>query len=71
MSYEKTIWNTGDIITAEKMNHIENGIAEDISDKSLENLEDIDELGDNDMILVNRNGEIKQINKESIGLNGS
>lgn len=71
MSYEKTIWNTGDIITAEKMNHIENGIAEDISDKSLENLEDIDELGDNDMILVNRNGEIKQINKKSIGLNGS
>lgn len=28
MSYEKTIWNTGDTITAEKMNHIENGIAE-------------------------------------------
>ena len=27
MSYEKTTWATGDIITAEKMNNIENGIA--------------------------------------------
>lgn len=26
MTYEKTTWQTGDIITAEKMNNIENGI---------------------------------------------
>lgn len=26
MAYQKTIWNTGDIITAEKLNNIENGI---------------------------------------------
>lgn len=26
MAYEKTTWQTGDIITAEKMNNIENGI---------------------------------------------
>lgn len=26
MSYEKQTWTTGDIITAEKLNHIENGI---------------------------------------------
>lgn len=27
MSYEKQTWNTGDIITATKLNHIEDGIA--------------------------------------------
>ena len=27
MSYEKQIWNTGDIVTAEKLNHIEEGIS--------------------------------------------
>lgn len=27
MSYEKTTWNDGDIISAEKMNNIQNGIA--------------------------------------------
>lgn len=26
MSYEPTVWNTGDVITAEKLNHIEGGI---------------------------------------------
>jgi hypothetical protein len=26
MSYEKTVWNKGDIITAEKLNKIENAI---------------------------------------------
>lgn len=26
MSYEKTTWETGDIVTAEKLNNIENGI---------------------------------------------
>ena len=26
MSYEKTTWETGDIITAEKLNNIENGV---------------------------------------------
>ena len=26
MSYEKTTWTNGDVITAEKLNHIENGI---------------------------------------------
>ena len=26
MSYEKTIWNTGDTITAEKLNHLEDGV---------------------------------------------
>ena len=31
MSYEKQTWNTGDIITAEKLNHIENGISESSS----------------------------------------
>lgn len=27
MSYEKTIWADGDIISAQRMNNIENGIA--------------------------------------------
>ena len=27
MAYVKTNWETGDIITAEKLNHMENGIA--------------------------------------------
>lgn len=26
MAYEKQTWNTGDVITAEKLNHIETGI---------------------------------------------
>lgn len=26
MSYEKQTWETGEIITAEKLNHMENGI---------------------------------------------
>lgn len=26
MAYEKQVWNTGDIITKDKLNHIENGI---------------------------------------------
>lgn len=28
MSYEKTVWVDGDIISAERMNNIENGIAD-------------------------------------------
>lgn len=28
MSYEKQTWQTGDVITEEKLNHIENGIAD-------------------------------------------
>lgn len=28
MSYEKQTWQTGDVITASKLNHIENGIAD-------------------------------------------
>lgn len=27
MAYEKTEWNTGDLITAEKLNNIENGVS--------------------------------------------
>ena len=27
MAYEKTVWNTGDIVTAEKLNNLENGVA--------------------------------------------
>ena len=27
MAYEKTTWATGDVVTAEKLNNIENGIA--------------------------------------------
>lgn len=27
MAYTKTTWNTGDVITAEKLNHMEDGIA--------------------------------------------
>ena len=30
MSYEKTTWETGDVITAEKLNNIENGIANSV-----------------------------------------
>ena len=26
MAYTPTVWNTGDVITAEKLNNIENGI---------------------------------------------
>lgn len=28
MAYEKNVWNTGDLISSEKMNHIEKGIAD-------------------------------------------
>lgn len=28
MAYEKNVWNTGDLISSEKMNHIETGIAD-------------------------------------------
>ena len=70
MSYEKTIWNTGDIITAEKMNHIENGIAEDISDKSLSGVEIIESLNEGDKILINSGGVIKQIDSSLIDFNG-
>ena len=28
MSYEKQTWTNGEVITAEKMNHLENGVAE-------------------------------------------
>lgn len=28
MAYEKQTWNTGDVITQEKLNHMENGIAD-------------------------------------------
>lgn len=27
MAYEKQTWQTGDVITADKLNHIEDGIA--------------------------------------------
>lgn len=26
MSYEKTVWNTGDVVTAEKLNKLEDGV---------------------------------------------
>ena len=29
MSYEKTLWKNGDIITAEKMNKLENAVAQE------------------------------------------
>ena len=67
MTYIKTNWQTGDIITAEKMNHIEEGIAEDIFSRSLENIETVEELGEDDKILVNRNDRMKQISKEMLG----
>lgn len=28
MSYEKTTWQTGDTITSEKLNHLEDGVSE-------------------------------------------
>lgn len=28
MNYEKNIWTSGDVITAEKLNHIEDALAE-------------------------------------------
>lgn len=28
MSYEKTTWQTGDTITSEKLNHLEDGVGE-------------------------------------------
>ena len=28
MAYEKQTWQTGDVVTAEKLNHLENGIAD-------------------------------------------
>ena len=34
MSYEKTVWNTGDTITAEKLNHLEDGV-EAVDDKDV------------------------------------
>lgn len=28
MSYEKTTWQPGDVITSEKLNHLEDGVGE-------------------------------------------
>ena len=36
MSYEKNEWQTGDVITATKLNHMEDGIAESGGGKPLE-----------------------------------
>jgi hypothetical protein len=35
MAYEKTTWKKGDVITADKLNNIENGIA-DVKDINVE-----------------------------------
>lgn len=41
MAYEKQTWKTGDIITAEKLNHIENGLSVfEINIMSIELVED-------------------------------
>lgn len=40
MSYEKQTWATGDVITAEKLNHMEDGIAGDEANKFIVNITD-------------------------------
>lgn len=44
MAYEKTVWKNGDVITEEKLNHIEDGIAElDLPDRIAELQAELDE----------------------------
>lgn len=34
MRYEPTVWETGDVVTAEKMNKLEQGVANSVSENN-------------------------------------
>lgn len=52
MSYEKTTWQDGDIITAEKLNNIENGVKE-ISENTSIYIADVNVGMDSEEIWIN------------------
>ena len=85
MSYTKTNWQSGDVISAEKLNKMEDGItsayttatsAEAKADSLAEtiidfnNLETVEELGENDKVLVNSGGSVKEADASLIGGSG-
>lgn len=66
MAYEKQQWVSGDIITAEKLNHMEDGIDEAGFNES--NLPIAESLGSGDKLrIVTADGASKQIGANSIG----
>ena len=52
MDYTKTTWKTGDVITAEKMNNLEDGV-EDLAKENTELKSDISNLQDLGLIIKN------------------
>lgn len=50
MSYERLNWKNGEIITADKLNHMDNGISESIEN----NINDI-QLENNDTLVIIKN----------------
>lgn len=45
MSYEKTVWQTGDVITAAKLNKIEDALAEMLNGTTSEDEPEVDNGG--------------------------
>lgn len=67
MAYEKQQWASGDIITAEKLNHMEDGIDEAGFNES--NLPIAESLGSGDKLrIVTADGASKQIGADSVGV---
>jgi len=56
MAYTKQTWNNGDVITADKLNHIEEGLANSVGDRGFECTEDYVTLTDESVTTVNDNG---------------
>lgn len=66
MAYEKQTWQSGDIITAEKLNHMEDGI--DGAGFNESNLPIAESLGSGDKLrIVTSDGASKQIGADSVG----
>lgn len=55
MAYEKQNWQTGDVITADKLNHIEEGLVNSVGDRGFECTEDYVTLTDESVTTVNNN----------------
>lgn len=85
MSYTKTNWQSGDVISAEKLNKMEDGItsayttatsaevkADSLAETIIDfnNLETVEELGENDKVLVNSGGSVKEADASLIGGSG-
>lgn len=82
MAYIKTNWQSGDVISAEKLNKIEDGItsayttatsaeakADSLAESIIDfnNLETVEELGENDKVLVSSGGSVKEADATLIG----